>query len=302
MDLLHNNFYHYRFADIQKKVEPYLSVQGQVDNKKRMDLNRAMGIINQLSLINHGVNREKLQNILKLLSGRQLPIGNKMYSTENNPVLMAYVKNHLASMIVKLGHDKQSGGGVGVAAYAWFMTELIQSHPDMWDLFLFHMYETCPYIIPIYPIREEGQSEEEFEKARGLYKKEKEDAFWGRMGNAALMYGLVLYKLKNKPESALHAPVLGWELLVKMCTLPSISGVTATMLHSFLSAFGICLQQVYNKQFTKLMTYITSVRLPEIENSTEMGGAQSLDQLKKMFETLKRTKSFSKYEHVDKFK
>lgn len=302
MEFLHTEFNYYRFAEMQKKVEPYLNVQGQVDNKKRMDLNRAMGVINQLSLINHSVNREKIQNIIRLLSGRQLQIGTKMYSTENNPVLMAYVKNHIASMIVKLGHDKQAGGGVGVAAYAWLMTELIQIHPDMWDLFLFHMFETCPYLIPIYPLAEEGQSEEEFEKARGLYKKEKQDAFCGRMGNAALMYGLVLYRLKNKPESAFHAPVLGWELLVKMCSLPPISGVTAAVLHSFLSAFGVCLQQVYDKQFTKLMVYITTVYLPKIEASTGMGGAQSLDQLKKMIDTLKRTRNFNKYEHVDKFK
>lgn len=287
-----------RLEELEKKVENYLNVQEKVSQAKRLEMNRAASIVNQLNLTDNRINREKLQKLLSLLAGRTVDPGR--VSTNNDPILTDYVKSLVTSNIVKLGHDKQ-GAAAAAAAYSWLLVNIVSVHPGMWDLFLYHVFNTCPYLVPLYPVQEDGQSEEDFNKAKGIRNNEKIDSYIGRMGNCAMMYGLVLAMISKRQGFPVQAPVVGWELLARLVSLPPSSGVTAAILHNFLNTAGACLQQAYGRQFLKLMDYMNSVYIVKIKEITADAGTQALTVLQNFMEDFNTTRKLRENELISKF-
>lgn len=300
--LVHKN--RMRYEELMKKMELTLSVQNEINNEKKKDVGRIIAIINQLDGIDHNINKEKLQKLLNFLAGRNLLHNNKSYCTNNDPLMTAYSKNRLMSHIVKIGHDIiAKNWEARVAAYAWLVVSLVAVHPDIWEIFLYHLYTTCPYLVPLYILQMDGQDDEDYDRARGKKPKEKNDAYFSRMGNAAFFFGLILAKMNKKDGMPESAAVVGWKLLAGLLTLDPTPGVSAVVLEGVLNGAGSELQQTYGKQFTKLMTFAIDKYLPKVEEVSSIGGdgQQSLNQLKVLFDEYRRTGKIKPNPHLNKF-
>ncbi|KAK7080586.1 hypothetical protein SK128_000306 [Halocaridina rubra] len=293
-----------KLEEIKRKVEEVLDAQNAVDNEKKMEIGRLIAIINQLHGTDQNVNRERLQKLLNFLAGRKVHHNNKIYCTNNDPILTAYIKVRLMSHIVKVGHDTQAKAETSIAAYVWLIVNLISVYPDLWEVFLYYIYTTCPYLVPLYIFQEDGQSDEDYLKARGMRQKEKSDGYYSRMGNASLLFALVIAYMKRRNIMTVQAPSIGWKLLAGLLTFHPTPGVTAIVLEQFLCGVGSDLQQTYGKQFIKLMNYAINVYVPKIEEVTVpgTGGQPTLNQLKLLLGEFKRTLKFKPYEYLDKFR
>ncbi|KAK8737189.1 hypothetical protein OTU49_017433 [Cherax quadricarinatus] len=288
-----------RLEDFKSKVGNFLNtvdIMSQKYPEMRMEVHRATSVINQLNLTDNRVNREKLQKLISFLAGRDFGPGKA--TTDTDPVILEYAKNHVISSIIKFGTDRQK---TGMGVYAWLLVNLILVFPEMWDLFLYHLYISCPYLIPIKPMQIVGQSEEDFNKTKGMKANEKSDAHIARMGTSATIYGIVLGMISKKREIPIAAPVIGWELLAKLLSLTPTSGVTAIILRNFLEAAGFSLQEAYGKQFLKLMDFLNNVYMNKIQEVTEGAGSQGLSVLQNFMEAFKTTHKIQQDKHVANF-
>lgn len=282
-----------RLEELETKVSKYLEVGKQIPGDKRMELSKvASNIINQINMTDMRINREKTGMLLQLIGGK---IVNKT-STGGDEHLTNYVKDHITSMIVKLGHDKQA---IGVNMYARVIVELMACHRDMWDLFCYHVFNRCPFLVPFNP-PVEGLEEEERMKAKGQRLTEKIDLYIARMGNCAELYGMVLAMLSKK--QGFHVPVqtVGWGFLARTLSLRPENGVTAVILHKFLSSAGFFLQQAYCGQFVKLMNYLKTNYILKIGEVTTNGGQQAYTLLQNFLKDFETTRQLKQNVLIDK--
>ncbi|XP_068220560.1 mRNA export factor Gle1 [Palaemon carinicauda] len=292
-----------RFEELQKKIEDNISSLSEVSNEKKKEIGWIFTTINQLDSINHNNNREKLQKLIAYLSGRNVQNNKKVYCTNNDPLITAYVKFKLIKDIVKVALDTQAKETGGIAAYAWLIVSLMTVYPDLWEIFLYHIYTTCPYLVPLFIYQKEGQSQDDYDKERGKRPKEGFDIYLTRMGNAALLYGLVLAKMCKNSGMPEEAPIVGWKFVAGLLMLDPLPGVSAEILRQFLHGVGSELQQSYGKQFAKLMDYATDsywIQLEEITNIAKEGES-SRNQLQQLFEEYKKTKKLKPNEHINKY-
>lgn len=254
-------------------------------------LSRAVGIINTLSNEKYdSSNKGKLQQLLNLLNGRPCTIGSDFVSTANNASAQAFVKEQLAIRIISLGHDKQVAT---MGIYASLIVRIWQLYPEVGELILFKLYETCPFLVPLPVRRDSSQTDEEFNRSIGIRHKEggtqePVDKYLTRMGAAAQLYGRVIsVQIENHP----HGIQEGWKWIARTLSMPPQPSITASLLSGFLSTAGAPLLNQYGKQFTKLLQFICTVYLPEIERDVLEGGQSDIVSLKSLLEQYQQTNS-----------
>lgn len=266
----------------------YLTAGEQLLPAKRFELIRVAGIVNQLNLTDARINREKTAKLLSFLSGK--PVDQGRISTNGDLVQTNFVKNYITSSIVKLGHDKQAAA---VNVYSRLLVDLMTHYVDMWDLYRYHICNTCPFLLPFNPLIEEFPGEEEAMRAVGKKDNEQIDLYIGRMGTCAQMYGMVLAMISKRQGFPVHVQSIGWDFLARtMCVKPE-NGVTAIILLNFLETAGFFLQQAYGKQFLKIMNYLSTEYMPVLSQVTEEGGMQAytlMQNFMKKFNTTQKLK------------
>ncbi|RXG60140.1 Nucleoporin GLE1 [Armadillidium vulgare] len=227
-------------------------------------LSRAVGIINTLSNEKYdSSNKGKLQQLLNLLNGRPCTIGSDYVSTQNNASAQAFVKEQLAIRIISLGHDKQVAT---MGIYASLVVRIWQLYPEVGELILFKLYETCPFLVPLPVRRYPSQTDEEFNRSIGIRHKE---------------------GVENHP----HGIQEGWKWIARTLSMPPQPSITASLLSGFLSTAGAPLLNQYGKQFTKLLQFICTIYLPEIERDVLEGGQSDIVSLKVLLEQYQQTNS-----------
>ncbi|XP_076040717.1 gle1 RNA export mediator [Oratosquilla oratoria] len=274
-------------------AEAASSMVEQRNMHHRAKLAKAVGIINQLNSVNSSANREKLQKIISLLNGKPITVSDSQVGTENNPAALAFVKEMLASRLVSLGSDKQVAN---MAVYASFIFSLWIHFPDLGELILFRLYDTCPYLVPLNPQRQEGQSDVDYCKSIGRkWRDSREegapenfDLYLKRMGNASRLYSRII-AMQVRQGSHPHGIQHGWYWICALLSLPPVSGTTATIILGFLETAGNAMLKAYNRQFQKVLNYMIQNYIPCIEAVTEDGGIGALSLLKKFLETFVKT-------------
>lgn len=281
---------------MRTKVSEYFTAMEQISPDRRLELQRAAGIVNQLNLTDSRINREKTAKLLNFLAGK--PIDSSKISTNGETVLTKFVKNYITNTIVKLGHDKQAAA---VDVYSRLLIDLMVHHLDMWHLFQYYICTTCPYLMPFNPVEQDLPGEELLMKTMGPRPTEFIDGYFGRMGTCAQMYGLVLAMITKKPRFPVQAQSIGWDLLARiMCVAPG-NGVTAAVLLNFLNTAGFFLQQAYGKQFLKLMDYLSTEYLPKIEKVSKGGGKQACTLLKNFLNEFNATRKMKQSPMIEKY-
>ena len=91
-------------------------------------------------------------------------------------------------------------------------------------------------------------------------------------------------------------PRVAWEVVAGIAALPPTSGVTATVLCSFLSGCGHVLQQAYGAQLHKVVAFVRSSLMGVIKENTGDGGEQTLAELNGLLEKYSKNRGFGVYE------
>ena len=237
--------------DLKQKVNHYLEANEKLSKDQQWEVRRKATVANQLNKDNHSINRDKLQKLL-----------NEMRVRKNEPDMLTCFKNSVTSNIVKQVAIQDA---LGASAYSWLVAELVTFHPDMWDLFLYHLFKACSILMPGSQMSEESQKNIE-----------KPDVYYNQIGKYCIMYGFVLARICKKQGSPIKAAAIGWEILANIVSQPPQSGITGELLLKFLQSFGYTLQETYRKQFVKLMEFIVKCYLPKVKESTEGGGQNCL--------------------------
>ena len=95
--------------------------------------------------------RDKLEKLQKLLRGEPVAIGTETACTGQNPLYPDFVKMTLAKKFVHQGQEVISANPRDAFPMAAVILALWSEFPDFGTLFLAHIYEACPYLVPLLP-------------------------------------------------------------------------------------------------------------------------------------------------------
>lgn len=247
-------------------------------SEMRSQLCRAISVVNQFHNESDASNREKLHQLVNLVTGSRCSVGGVQVAVgdANSPAAM-FVREQLCSKLISLAHDKQESSQ---CVYTSLMLKLWTIDPLLKSLCLFHLYKTCPYLVPFQPSREDFSTEEEYNRALGYRQKdggalEEMANYLKRMRSASQLFGRLVSM--DVEKSGAH---MGWQLLSRLLVSPVQSAVTCAVLHGFLSTAGNKMIKLYGKQFHKLMTLIIDQFLPVAQQATEERGEADLAAMK----------------------
>ncbi|CAL4111798.1 unnamed protein product, partial [Meganyctiphanes norvegica] len=268
--------------DLKLSLQEFEDAAQRVSNSDKLDLKKALAMLNQFNAGNPTNNRDKLSKVIMLLSGRPIVYVDKSIGTDNQPDKVKFVQNNVALQIIKIGHDKQATNTVNIGMYAWVISNVWKAFPVMGNLFLHRFYETCPYLLPRNVSQNLGQSEEEFYKAMGYRITseacEKQDNYVTRMGAAAQLYGLVV-ALMAKYKISLSDVRPCDRFLRSILDFPTPKSITDILDHKpLLKIFGDrCLEDIPNPRLRNLKEKTLSYRFQMIHIPGNTGKGGSLD-------------------------
>jgi nucleoporin GLE1 len=253
--------------------------QSEADKSFRFMCQRAVNTpVNAISAISSDHLRDKFDRLKALLAGQPVEVGENKISASAHALGLPFCKNLVAKKLVSQGLDVVSAKPEQAFNLGVVVTSLWTLHADFGELFLAHLFESCPYLVPVIFERREGQSEQEFYKLSGYKLNEKgeveHDKFINAMSGAARLYAAVtISPLAKDLSEANHPHGLGniWAWLCAQLNMRPIHDVTATLIFDVLEVAGHFLFANYGKMFAKLLTLIQQEYLPQIEAVTKEG-------------------------------
>ena len=183
-------------------------------------------------------------------------------------VLVVLYFNIMISLLKNVS-VKQKGMALKLAPVIMFIWVRV---PQFGTIFLAQLFRNCPYAVPFYPSREDGQSEVEYMIICGYQLNsegkitEKDELYLERMFIMIELYSAVIQCniTQCHPRNLQYA----WNWLARVLNEKPVPKVTALMLDAFLSMSAHKLLRIYGKQFVKVIHHIKSVYLKKIESIT----------------------------------
>ncbi|XP_011667038.2 nucleoporin GLE1 [Strongylocentrotus purpuratus] len=257
--------------------------------KYRFDLQKAVNTpINSVSVQSGSHLLDKLHRIKDLLSGLEVQMTNRRVKA-TQPTGVIYVKDLAAKKLVKQGDEQVSSNHESAFAYAAIAVALWQDIPDMGDLFLYHFYQSSPFLVPYHMTKKDDQTLEEYYKSLGYcYESEgqieKQDKYLKRMAGFTRLYAAIIATPPLRGQSHPHGVERGWMFISRVLNLEPQPDITATTLFDFLEVCGQALSEAYGKQFFKLLQTIYRNYFPKIEAVTPQGSGGPVMRLKSFLE------------------
>lgn len=271
-----------------KDTETAIQVLSSTSQLKKLkfDLQKAVNIpVNAISAVSGAHLRDKLQRLLVLLSGQQVEIANKRVSVNEHPAALTFCKHLIAKMVVKKGEEQVSSIFESAFPLAAVSVGILAEHPDIKDLLLAHFQLMCPYTVPYHIPRQEGQSNEEFHKARG-YKYdgdgnvERQDKFLKRMSGIMRLYASLMVSYPPRRQSEHPFGIENaWIWLSRVMNIQPLPDITATMVFDLLEVTGHALYKEYRKQFLKMLHILIREFLPKLKSVASTGGGGPVSRL-----------------------
>ncbi|XP_078611689.1 uncharacterized protein LOC144882047 [Branchiostoma floridae x Branchiostoma japonicum] len=261
--------------------------------KYAFDLQKAVNTpLNAISSHSASHVTDKLERLCRLLQGQQVEVSDKRVSTTSHPMATLYCKELLARKFMKQGIEQIASNHESAFPIAAVAVGVWMEFPDVGELLMAHFHRACPYIVPFYPPRLDGQSDEEFYKSKGYaYKEgtvEKQDKFLKRMSGIMRLYAAIVQTdtgSKKHPHGVAH----GWCWLSSVINLDPEMDVTATLLYDFLQVAGHALMKTYGKQFHKLLHILCRDYFTQIQAVTGAGQGGPVSRLKGLLEECIKT-------------
>ncbi|XP_012521807.1 nucleoporin Gle1 [Monomorium pharaonis] len=251
-------------------------LQSVATKKFRLECQKAINIpVNAISGVSEQHLRDKYDRLQNLLIGKLSP------NVTQYPQGAIFCKNHLAKTIVSQGETLVSSKPESAFPVAMIVVALWNEHPDFGELFLAHLHEACPFIVPLFLQQQEGQSNEDYYKSLGCkYSEdgtvEKQDKFLKRMSGLMRLYASITVTRQRRGITKIHphglqytwrwlAAVLNTEPRADICDL------CATLILDMLEVAGNVLWTSYPKQFHKLLALLMEQYFPRMRNVAVQG-------------------------------
>lgn len=111
---------------------------------------------------------------------------------------------------------------------AMIVIAIWNEHADFGDLFLAHLHEVCPFIVPIFPQQQEGQSNEDYYKSLGCkYSEdgavETQDKFLKRMSGLMRLYASITVTRQGVAKPHPHGLQHAWRWLAVVLNIGKIT-------------------------------------------------------------------------------
>lgn len=243
----------------------------------RFECQKAINIpVNAISAINEQHLIDKYERLHKVLIGR---------SPQNvgpNSQGSAYCKDVLAKKIVSQGETLVSSKPKMAFAIAAIIVALWNDHADFGELLLAHFHNTCPFTVPVFMPKREGQTNEEYYKSLGYkYSEdgsvEKQDKYLKRMSGLMRLYISITVTSQRRGITKTHPYGLQhtWRWLAAVLNSelqPNTSDLRATLILDVLEVAGYMLWNAYPKQFHKMLMLLANDYYPRMQNTDGIGG------------------------------
>ncbi|XP_033748889.1 nucleoporin GLE1-like isoform X2 [Pecten maximus] len=285
-----------KLQEDMKKTEELIKPLSNPESKKlKFDLQKAVNTpINAISPISGEHLREKLKRLLDLMSGQSVEVGSKRVNVGDHPQALTFCKHLVAKMVVKKGDEQVSSKHETAFPTAMVFVGLWMEHPDIGNLFLSHLHRACPYTVPYYIPRQEGQSTEDYHRTLGYrYNSdgsvEKQDQFLKRMSGMMRLYAAIMVAppppLRGANNTHPHGVENAWIWLSRVMNIHPHPDITATMIYDMLHVTGNALNARYGKQFQKLLYMLIKEYLPKLKQVASASGGGPLTRLETFLET-----------------
>lgn len=268
-----------------KSLQPF--VTDNSSKKYRFDLQKAVTLtVNAISAQSGQQVIEKLTYLKHLLKKQPVDVSGRKVSTGEHPMATLFCCNLMAKKFVEQG---QVAPKHDIFPYASIIVALWIEFPDFGTLFLAHLYQMCPVLVPYYVPKEAGMSDVEHMVLQGYKvfdgKTESEDDFLKRMCGVVRLYAAIIQTqaaIFGTGVSHPHGLERGWMWLARILNSDPYPSLTATALCEFLEVCGYALQKEYKRQFKKLFIVMCKDFLPKIESVTSQRGP--MERLKQFLE------------------
>ncbi|KAJ1899348.1 Nuclear pore complex nucleoporin component [Coemansia sp. IMI 209127] len=188
-----------------------------------------------------------------------------------------WILNLVAKAIVKQAEKEVSVAHHAAFPLAAAAVLVMQRFPLLADMLLVRLVKKCPYIIPEYAVRKQGQSAEEYLRSIGYKEKEEDELetdiiYVERMaGIVALFSAIVQTTDASGVANAQKRPLpisFGWTWLARMVNLRP-RAISPLLVHTFLSIAGPSMAAAYGRQFGKLLDVLAGEWINEIKDSKD---------------------------------
>lgn len=149
---------------------------------------------------------------------------------------------------------------------------LWQRHPTFGQVFLAQLVEKCPYVIGYYPSKDKDDTDVSYLIACGyVYGSdnetlETEESFLNRMKALTRLYAAITQSsLVGEHPCGLRA---AWGYLSRILNTEPRPGITASIIHAFLTTTLFKLLVCYKSQVVKLVQFINADYLSRIERAS----------------------------------
>lgn len=277
--------------ETSKSLQPFVSDASS--KKYRFDLQKAVTLhVNAISAQSGQQVLDKLVYLRRLLRKQSVEVSGRKVSTNDHPLATLFCCNLLAKKFVEQG---QVAPKHDIFPYAAVIAALWIEFPEFGTLFLAHLYQACPILVPYYVSKETGMSEMDHMVILGYKvsddgKAESEDDFLKRMSGVVRLYAAIIQTqvaIFGAGVSHPHGLERGWMWLARVLNTDPHPSITATALGEFLEVCGYVLQKEYKKQFKKLFIVMCKDYVPKIEVITSQRGP--LERLKHFLESCERS-------------
>lgn len=194
----------------------------------------------------------------------------------------------MAKKIVQQGSQQVSSSPKSAFPIAALAIGVWSAFPDVGDLMLAHFYKACPFLVPFYIPKTEGDgdyySSLGYECFEG--KVESHDKYLKRMSGVVRLYAAIISSAPPKviSQDHPHSVAHGWSWLARVLNLEPRPDYTATALYEFLEVAGHALVKKYKKQFWKLLLVIVKDYVPKIERASSSAQSGPVVRLKGFLE------------------
>ncbi|KAK2581753.1 hypothetical protein KPH14_002232 [Odynerus spinipes] len=245
--------------------------------KFRFECQKAINIpVNAISAISEQHLKDKYERLHNLLIGKSSP------NVNQHPQGAAFCKDVLAKKIVSQGETLVSSKPKMAFPIAAIVVALWNDHADFGELLLAHFHNTCPFTVPVFMPKREGQTNEEYYKSMGYkYSEdgsvEKQDKFLKRMSGIMRLYISVTVTSQRRGITKKHPYGLQhtWRWLAAVLnseSQPNTSDLRATLILDVLEVAGYMLWNAYPKQFHKMLMLLVNDYYPRMQTTDGIGG------------------------------
>jgi len=246
----------------------------------KFDLQRAVNTpLNSLSGVSSAHLQDKVDKLVLLLSGGQVPVGERTVSVNQHKHARSFCLGLAAKKLAKQGEDVVSSDHKSAFPAATFALAIWDKFPEFGKLLLAYMFEMCPFLVPYHPGQTAGQNDRDYYVLLG-YKYdgdviEKQDKYLKRMSGLARLYAaLSVSHLPKTSSGTIHPHPLSriWTWLASVLNLTPHTDITASIMLDIMEVTGSAMFARYSKQFSKLLELIKTQYFSKLEAVKSEGG------------------------------